>query len=355
MEPYSSHFKRTSAVFLSLSSSFVLFPPEAVGADKSPYRRRSSPCPSQRLARSQSALLPPASSPCVGTPVRLNPFSLRHDLNGGHIKLYDTPSKSLISLTFTLPPLPEPCSSPPLGGVSTLRTPPRRCQSLPCTPELGRPVNSFHEPETRSENEEEEEEAVKVTARSENAGQDSDSVLDLEMVSLERVEEEEEDEDEEEDKSSKPVDFISSGTAEGAVRSNEKPLLSGSFSSSSWTVPISNGPPSLPPLPRLNNLNGMLGVRQVSWARLNGYRATSQLPPPVEQDEVISCPSCCLAGFSFPSVCLRGAPALRQTPSLRPYRNLNRAEAAASNGMACRRARGLVPCEPGLPLPEAQT
>ncbi|XP_062852325.1 dual specificity testis-specific protein kinase 2-like [Trichomycterus rosablanca] len=345
---------------------------EPIGADKSPYRRRSSPCQTQRLARSQSALLPPASSPCVGTPVRLNPFSLRHDLNGGHIKLYDTPSKSLISLTFTLPPLPEPCSSPPLGGVSMLRTPPRRCQSLPCTPELGRPVNSFHEPETQSANKEEEDaekdETEKGTGRSENAGQDSDSVLDLEMVSLERVEEEEEEKEEKGEEEglygSKPLDYKGSSAAEGALRSNVKPLFSGSYlsSSSSWAVPISNGPPSLPPLPRLNNNNGMLGVGQVSWARLNGYRTTSQLPPPAEQDEVISCPSCCLAGFSFPSVCLRGVPALRQPPSLRPYRHLNGGETAAaraSNGMLCRRARGLVPltmpCEPGLPLPEAQT
>ncbi|CAG12811.1 unnamed protein product, partial [Tetraodon nigroviridis] len=39
-------------------------------------------------------------------PARVNPFSLREDLKGGKIKLFDTPSKSVISLTFTLPPPP---------------------------------------------------------------------------------------------------------------------------------------------------------------------------------------------------------------------------------------------------------
>lgn len=361
-----------------------LFLSEPVAADESPYRRRSSLCQlgNQRLARSQSALLPPASSPCVGTPVRLNPFSLRHDLNGGRIKLFDTPSKSLISLTFTLPPPPEPSSSPPLCGALMLRGPPRRCQSLPCTPELGRPLTSFHEHETESveEKDEEKAESGKEIAGSNEAGQDPGLVLDLEMVSLERVDEEEEDEDEDKEGEVKelcwvePMDCNSSpDTAEGAVRSTAKPLLHNSYSSSSsfspqpnnWTVPISNGPPSLPPLPRLNNNNSMLGVGRVPWVRLSGYRghrAPSHLAPPPEQEDIISCPGCCLVGFSFPSVCLRGAPPPRRTPPLRPYRNLNGDETAAgraNNGLMCRGAKGLAPptviCEPGLPLPEAQT
>ncbi|XP_053477915.1 dual specificity testis-specific protein kinase 2 [Ictalurus furcatus] len=357
---------------------------EPIAADESPYRRRSSPCQlgTQRLARSQSALLPAASSPCVGTPVRLNPFSLRHDLNGGHIKLFDTPSKSLISLTFTLPPPPEPSSSPPLRGASTLRGPPRRCQSLPCTPDLGRPLTSFHEPETESVEEKngEKEETAKEMAGSYDAGQDPGMVLDLDMVSLERVEEEEEDEEEENEAEVEglcrvePMDCNSSpDAAEGALRSTAKPLLHGSYSFSSsfspqtngWTVPISNGPPSLSPLPRLDNNNSMLGVGRVPWVRLSGYRghrAPSRLAPPPEQDDIISCPGCCLVGFSFPSVCLRGAPPPRRTPPLRPYRNLNGGDAAAgrsTNGLMCRGAKGLAPptitCEPGLPLPEAQT
>lgn len=361
---------------------------EPVAADESPYRRRSSPCQlgTQRLARSQSALLPPALSPCVGTPVRLNPFSLRHDLNGGRIKLFDTPSKSLISLTFTLPPLPEPSSSPPLCEASKLRGPPRRCRSLPCTPELGRPLTLFREPETESvkEKDGEIEETREEMAGSDDAGQDPGLVLDLEMVCLERVDEEEEDEEEEEEEEKggeveglcrvEPIDCGgTSDEAEGTLRSTSNPLLQGSYSSSSsfspqpngWTVPISNGPPSLPPLPHLDNNNSMLGVGRVPWVRLNGYRghrAPSRLAPTSEQDDIISCPGCCLVGFSLPSVCLRGAPPPRRTPPLHPYRNLNGGEAAAgrsNNGLTCRGAKGLAPptmtCEPGLPLPEAQT
>uniref|UniRef100_A0A672ZU68 dual-specificity kinase n=1 Tax=Sphaeramia orbicularis TaxID=375764 RepID=A0A672ZU68_9TELE len=110
---------------------------EPVVVDISPYRRRSSPChygdrsqQRQGLARSQSDMLPPATltPPLLGTPARVNPFSLRQDLNGGRCKLLDTPSKSVISLTFTLPALRDPCASPHLF------------RSLPCTPELGRTV-----------------------------------------------------------------------------------------------------------------------------------------------------------------------------------------------------------------------
>uniref|UniRef100_A0AAX7UHN2 dual-specificity kinase n=1 Tax=Astatotilapia calliptera TaxID=8154 RepID=A0AAX7UHN2_ASTCA len=119
-------------------------------SDVSPYRCRSSPYhPAdhtqlwQGLGRSQSDTIPPGSlpSPLLGTPARVNPFSLRQDLNGGRCKLLDTPSKSVISLTFTLPALPDMCTSPHLlKKASGMRVPPRRCQSLPCTPELSRTV-----------------------------------------------------------------------------------------------------------------------------------------------------------------------------------------------------------------------
>uniref|UniRef100_A0AAZ3QB70 dual-specificity kinase n=1 Tax=Oncorhynchus tshawytscha TaxID=74940 RepID=A0AAZ3QB70_ONCTS len=114
----------------------------------SPYRRRSSLCRpgDQQLSRSQSEMLPPTTPP-LGTPARVNPFSLRQDLNGGRIKLYDTPSKSVISLTFTLPQQPDTCASPPLRGNLLLRGPPRRCQSLPCTPEPERTLSLLRDPD----------------------------------------------------------------------------------------------------------------------------------------------------------------------------------------------------------------
>uniref|UniRef100_A0A8C2GJN5 dual-specificity kinase n=1 Tax=Cyprinus carpio TaxID=7962 RepID=A0A8C2GJN5_CYPCA len=327
----------------------------------------------QRLSRSQSDVLPPATSPCLGTPARVNPFSLRQDLNGGRIKLFDTPSKSVISLTFTLPPPPDPCASPQLNRSPGLRGPPRRCRSLPCTPELGRQL-PFRDQEGQKEEEGTEElrdgmKEKEVEAR-QDAVEGSGLILDLDMVSLERVEEEEEDEDVEKEGLSltEPMDCSSSpDTAEGNV--SGKRLISGSSYSSSlqssgWATAISNGPPLLPPLPRLDNNNGLLRPgRPMAWARLNGYRgpAPEPLPPTNEQDDVISCPACCLAGFSFPSMCLRGTPPSRRGPPRRPYRNFNGGEASAATakGLLCRGATGLAPstttCEPGLPLPEAQT
>uniref|UniRef100_A0A8C2GJN3 dual-specificity kinase n=1 Tax=Cyprinus carpio TaxID=7962 RepID=A0A8C2GJN3_CYPCA len=348
---------------------------EPIAIDVSPYRRRSSPWHpgDQRLSRSQSDVLPPATSPCLGTPARVNPFSLRQDLNGGRIKLFDTPSKSVISLTFTLPPPPDPCASPQLNRSPGLRGPPRRCRSLPCTPELGRQL-PFRDQEGQKEEEGTEElrdgmKEKEVEAR-QDAVEGSGLILDLDMVSLERVEEEEEDEDVEKEGLSltEPMDCSSSpDTAEGNV--SGKRLISGSSYSSSlqssgWATAISNGPPLLPPLPRLDNNNGLLRPgRPMAWARLNGYRgpAPEPLPPTNEQDDVISCPACCLAGFSFPSMCLRGTPPSRRGPPRRPYRNFNGGEASAATakGLLCRGATGLAPstttCEPGLPLPEAQT
>lgn len=344
---------------------------EPVAIDVSPYRRRSSLCHpgEQRLSRSQSDVLPPATSPCLGTPARVNPFSLRQDLNGGRIKLFDTPSKSVISLTFTLPPPPDPCASPSFNMTPGLRGPPRRCRSLPCTPELGRQLPFRDQIECEEQRKEELGNETKEVEVWQDEAKDSDLVLDLDMVSLERVDEEEEDEVEKDGLChTEPMDCSSSpDTAERAVPG--KRFISGSYSSSSslkpngWPTPVSNGPPLLPPLPRLDNNNGLLRPgRPLAWARLNGYRgpAPAPLPPTAEQDDVISCPACCLAGFSFPSLCLRGAPP-RRGPPRRPYRNLNGAEtsAATAKGLLCRGAKGLAPptatCEPGLPLPEAQT
>ncbi|XP_040892969.1 dual specificity testis-specific protein kinase 2-like [Toxotes jaculatrix] len=411
---------------------------EPVAVDISPYRRRSSPChPGDRsqqrqgLARSQSDMLPPATltPPLLGTPARVNPFSLRQDLNGGRCKLLDTPSKSVISLTFTLPALRDPCASPHLlRGTQGTRAPQRRCQSLPCTPELSRtvalPRDTEGEEEEKDEdirvavnkggtaedvedNREKTESSEKVDERlqvermeitemreslkeEEEMGEDSGLPVELEMVSLERLEEE----DEEQEESvclTEPMDCTKSPEpAEGIMDSTPgRPLLTSSSSlrTNGWRLPISNGPPSLPPLPRLDNNNGSALVigQQVQWGggmRANGYSSAQVLSSdpigPSEQDEVISCPGCCLVGLSFPSVCLRGSaavPAPRRRASIprqRPYRNLNgtitggstsssTTAAAATKALLCRSTNGLVvagpsvPCEPGRSLPEAQT
>nr|XP_046234237.1 dual specificity testis-specific protein kinase 1-like [Scatophagus argus] len=405
---------------------------EPVAVDVSPYRRRSSPChPSdhsqqrQGLARSQSDMLPPATltPPILGTPARVNPFSLRQDLNGGRCKLLDTPSKSVISLTFTLPALCDPCASPNLlRGTLGTRALPRRCQSLPCTPELSRTVSLSRDMDGREEETNVEVRVVsikggtgdtmeddvekktekmderlkvehmeirKLLKEEDEMGDDSGLPLELEMVSLQRLEEEEE--EEESVCLTEPMDCTKSPEPAEAVldATSERPMLTSTSSSSlrtnGWQLPISNGPPSLPPLPRLDNSNSSALVMGQQWGGrglANGYNGaqvlSSDSSAPPEQDEVISCPGCCLVGLSFPSVCLRGSAAVpaphrrASLPRQRPYRNLNgpitggnsssptRTD-TATKSLLCRRTNGLImtgpsaPCEPGRSLPEAQT
>ncbi|XP_036407275.1 dual specificity testis-specific protein kinase 1 [Megalops cyprinoides] len=348
-----------------------------VARHDSPHRRRSLCLPGdQRLSRSKSDMLPPATPPLLGTPARVNPFSLRDDLNGGKIKLFDTPSKSVISLTFTLPPPPDPCASP--SGGDPPRGAHRRCQSLPCTPELSRipllsaalrgegaPGGMGTLPDTDNDSLEEEEGGAQRTEELDSGpiADDSGLPLDLDMVSLECLEEEEV--ELESLGLGEPMDCTSSpDTLDGTVSAPVKPpLASTSALPNGWGPPISNGPPSLPPLPHLDNNNSTVVVsRPLGWGG-NGYHAPTGGPVPfplpnsssttLEQDEVISCPGCCLAGLSFPSVCLRGA--ARRNPH-HPYKNLN---GDATRGLLCRSPKNLAPPptppEPGLPLPEAQT
>lgn len=379
---------------------------EPTDVDVSPYRRRSSPCYAGNrnqqsqpgLARSQSDVLRPAgfTPPHYGTPARVNPFSLRQDLNGGRCKLLDTPSKSVISLTFTLPALRDPCAPQHL-----CRSLPRRCQSLPCTPELGRALSlsrevdgleleeggvsqteAWVEGDNRRETERvkngrvlgEEVQESKLTHK-EITLNDSGLLVELEMVSLERLEEEEEEEEticltEPRDRTKTPIDSTSAPV----------------FQTNRWRLPIFSGPPLLPPLPRLDNSNRlavMIGRRCSGGGSSNGYSEsqfmTSDPGGVSEQDDVISCPSCCLVGLNFPSVCLRGSaavPAQRQRASLlcqRSYRNLNGPISGSSSSststsapasvrvLLCRGTNGLggaglsLPHETGQSLPESQT
>ncbi|KAE8301155.1 Dual specificity testis-specific protein kinase 1 [Larimichthys crocea] len=410
---------------------------EPVAVDVSPYRRCSSPCHLsdhsqqwQGLARSQSDMLRPSilTPPLLWTPARVNPFSLRQDLNGGRCKLLDTPSKSVISLTFTLPALRDLCASPHLlRGTPETRAMPRRCQSLPCTPELSRTVALLRDIEGK---EEEKDEDLRILAnkgsrgdcmedkgvlekvdkmlqvkhmevsekrellKEENVmGDDSGLPVKLEMVSLECLEEEEEEVEDERVCLTEPMDCTKSPEpAEGILDStSERPMLTSTSSSTlqtnGWRLPISNGPPSLPPLPRLdnNNRSALVIGQPVQWGgqgRANGYSGAQVLSSdpsgPSDQEDVISCPGCCLVGLRFPSLCLRGSaavPAPRRRASLprqRPYRNLNgpitggsasssTTAATTSKALLCHNTNGLVvarpsvPCEPGRSLPEAQT
>uniref|UniRef100_A0A3Q4GB08 Testis associated actin remodelling kinase 1 n=1 Tax=Neolamprologus brichardi TaxID=32507 RepID=A0A3Q4GB08_NEOBR len=112
---------------------------KATSPPVSPVRRRSlGLLLDQRLSRSKSDMLHPSETPPTATlapPARFNPFSQREDLKGGKIKLFDTPSKSVISLTFTLPPPPD-CDDTTASDADAVDMPRRhrRCHSLPCTP-----------------------------------------------------------------------------------------------------------------------------------------------------------------------------------------------------------------------------
>lgn len=131
------------------------------GSEHSDNRERTWDLPTppdQRLSRSQSDMFSPQAPLALrthgpymdllpDTPARINPFSQREDLKGGRIKLYDTPSKSVISLTFDLPPpmsyqLSSPVTPEPMVDAqcdfSDWVTRPRRCRSLPSSPEIAR-------------------------------------------------------------------------------------------------------------------------------------------------------------------------------------------------------------------------
>ncbi|MED6233009.1 hypothetical protein ATANTOWER_005650, partial [Ataeniobius toweri] len=401
---------------------------EPVMVNVSPYQCSSSPChpgdhsqPRKGLARSQSDMLPPATltSPLLGKPMRVNPFSLRRDLNGGRCKLLDTPSKSVISLTFTLPALRDPCASPRLlRGTSGIQAPTRRCQSLPCTPKISRtaafPCNTEQEQEqigqvAGNKGASAGDEKVWMSERVEERldGQhldntdkrhkdkkieeDSGLPLELEMVSLGRLDEEEN--NEESVCPTELMDCTKSPEPEERILNSTplKPLLTSVYHSSlqtkGWRLPISNGPNSFPALPRLdnNNLSELVIGQQVQWGGgrhsngpSEGQVPSSDLTCSLERDELISCPSCCLVGLSFPLVCLRGSAAVlvsRQRASLprqRQYQNLNgtitgsnasssATTTAAAKTLLCHSTNGLVmadqsvSCEPGLSLPEAQS
>ncbi|KAK1797250.1 hypothetical protein P4O66_008635, partial [Electrophorus voltai] len=399
----------------------------------SPGLRTSSldiPAHSQ-LSRCKSDMLPShAVLPASGTPARVNPFSQRHDLNGGRIKLFDTPSKSVISLTFTLPPPPDPCS-PTHCRKAPLRLH-RRCQSLPCTQEVIQLQESNSEceshycspsvvdPETEEDpspcghlshmergsvlstytefdyksvfsihtdasgvmnthiqgginisvsSEVESPHALYRSncvfshslSESDERGEDS-SEKELGMGKQWKEEDTEERRNDQgfiADDSGLPVDFelmsidrLTEESVEETMDCASTPDASDCIIPDSpnpfpngWSPPISNGPPNLPPLSDLDNNNSPALALQPLDFPANGFHGAVTPVTPPEQEEVVTCPGCCLAGFRFPSMCSRRA---RQNL----YRNLNRDP--AKSGLLCR-GSAPSPAEPGRVLPGTET
>lgn len=179
------------------------------------------------------------------------------------------------------------------------------------------------------------------------------------------------------DSSSSPYSKLSSPPSHSStpLQPSSPPFPNG------WGSAISNGPPCLPPLSPLENnnvvINGPVGwststtttTNAATTTNNNGYHSPPCDPAAsspfgsgsghsLDQEEVISCPGCCLAGLRFPSMCLR-APRRRN-----PYKNLN-GDHAASRGLLCPGPKDLpssptpttttTSLEPGLALPGVQT
>ncbi|XP_037116206.1 dual specificity testis-specific protein kinase 1 [Syngnathus acus] len=265
-----------------------------------PRRRSSVPSPDVRLSRSKSDMLRPAAE---STPMRVNPFSRRDDLKGGKIKLYDTPSKSVISLTFALPPLPDPrlCCELVPGRQ-------RRCHSLPCTPQpylLARPCDCEMHSDWDS--------GLPQCAEPLSPDQEKGEIV--------------------------PMDCTSSPDTLDSSSSYSK-LSSPPTRTSTPSQTFANG------WPRLDNSKVILSGPLVWSAAPAGINNNGCCSPPSEadgqsldHDEAISCPACCLAGLRFPSACLRA-------PHRNVYKNLNR-DRTASRGLLCPKSLPASPSPAG--------
>ncbi|NWR03976.1 TESK1 kinase, partial [Paradoxornis webbianus] len=321
----------------------------------------------QRLSRSQSDMFPSKSptllwplEACSGarskeTSPRVNPFSQREDLKGGKIKLFDTPSKSVISLTFDLPPpaplqLSSPVTPEPAMEVqcdfSAPTTSPRKCHSLPSSPELPHRgglqlgVGSSHptddpQPRTLLPPSAWGEASIPSSRAEEqmDCGPDSSEPPQPTMLPLK----------------SNFIHTSSSGTRpwqpdvrapNGLLINNNHVMVSKPLA---WGSGLEHG------CSELSISCAAALERTERSAMLPGHSSGAML----EQDEVLPCPGCCLSpfSFSFASICHRPA------PSPPRYQNLN----CEAKSLICHdrgqheKAPGPVLAEPSLKLPEAQS
>ncbi|XP_077444490.1 dual specificity testis-specific protein kinase 1 [Stigmatopora argus] len=255
--------------------------------------RRHSTGPADATAAAASA----SAAGTPGTPVsaagRVNPFSRRDDLKGGKIKLYDTPSKSVISLTFALPPPPDCGGGPDSPGGR------RRCHSLPSTPPA--------RPWRRSRGE------MRGAGDSDPGLPPSPEPLSLDQERGESV----------------PMDCAYSPDTLGSSSSSSfsklySPPTQASSPSSPYRPSAEAGWPPLDNGRVILSGPGPTGINNNNGCRSppDDRRADEARTP--EEDDVLSCPGC------FPSVCFR-------TPHGSAYGNLN-GDRAASRGLLCPRS-----------------
>ncbi|NXO24769.1 TESK1 kinase, partial [Cisticola juncidis] len=323
--------------------------------------------PDQRLSRSQSDMFP-SKSPTLLWPLepysearsketypRVNPFSQREDLKGGKIKLFDTPSKSVISLSFDLPPpaplqLSNPVTPEPAVEVqcdfSAPTTSPRKCHSLPSSPEL--PHRGGLELGVGSSHPTDDPQTPTLLPPSAWGGASTPS--------------------------SRAEEQMDCGPDSSEAPQPTLPPLNSNFihTASSGTWPWQ--PDVQAPNGLLINNNHVIVSKPLPWgsglehgfsevsiscaAALERMEHSAMLPghssgAMLEQDEVLPCPGCCLSpfSFSFASICHRPA------PSPPRYQNLN----CEAKSLIChdrgqhQKAPGPVLAEPSLKLPEAQS
>lgn len=356
--------------------------------------------PDQRLSRSQSDMFPPKSPALIrmgypyqgigmniDTPARFNPFSQREDLKGGRIKLFDTPSKSVISLTFDLPQPPSYQISSPVTPEPMMETQcdfsqpnftPRRCHSLPSSPELPRKANLLIEPGTpnndwrqtlppRSGHQEEDGLHFETGSLvdSSSFGTAEDSMTPRGLADVEPM-----------DCSSSPDSVEGNVFLDGPLQ----PLSNGAFITTSSSATNRWQPEVVPPNGLMYNNNNVIVSKPHKWGGFPYPRpgvggldcSFSEISIPnsvvfertensstvplnasssvLDQDEVITCPGCCLGSFSFMSVCHRPSP----NPSR--YQNLNcesKSLICTDKSLDSKASRPLA--ESSLKLPEAQT
>ncbi|XP_063149270.1 dual specificity testis-specific protein kinase 1 [Candoia aspera] len=293
--------------------------------------------PEQHLSRSQSDRFPPRSPtlpPIQDTPQRVNPFSHRQDLKGGRIKLFDTPSKSLISLTFNLPPpspLPPgtPITPEPAVEMQCDFAEPvailRRCHSLPASPELpcrGQPSRRPLQAPDRTGLDCPSSPASKLMDCSPDSPVLAPAILSPPLTN---------------------GSFINTAVSVAQPWSPNGLLLNNNSKPHGWGGGFSEL--SVPP-----TADGVQTERPGAALPLS----TSSSSCVMEQDEVLACPACCLGpfSFSFASVCHRPA---ASTPR---YQNLN----CEAKSLQCperhpQHCKALAPglAEPSLKLPEAQS